>query len=219
MKICGFQTLPDYIDIHIHIYVAKSRSCTFLRNGGVTQGCTKVVPYDCLTISGNDYGSCSWEMTQRNCAPPLSMRRRVVARGWLCRGATLLPRHITLYRITPAVKGVETWLGRIAQNAGALASRRPSSGVSQAGRCLVPAPFRHGTRNRTVYVRRDGASVRSSISPSSGLRFRYPIQNRARLLFAPGRASDALLWTTTTRAARSKKARTVGSTRAEETER
>lgn len=54
-------------------------------------------------------------------------------------------------------KGVETWLGHIAQNAGALASRRPrASGASRAGRCLVvPAPFRCATRhNRAEYVRR-----------------------------------------------------------------
>lgn len=118
-----------------------------------------------LGISDGGHGSLTRGMTQRHCSPPLSTRRRVAARGWMPRSNIA----ITPYHMTPRCAGQGG--GNVARPY--CAERRRSGvattlvGVSQTGRCLVPAPFRYGTRhNRTVYVRRDGANARSSVPPS-----------------------------------------------------
>lgn len=80
------------------------------------------------------------------------------------------PHHTISYRTAPHRTGGQGG-GNVARPYCA-ERRRPGVattlvGVSQAGRCLVPAPSRYGTRhNRTVHVRRDGASARSSVPPS-----------------------------------------------------
>lgn len=152
-------------------------------------------------------------MTQRHCSPPLSTRRRRVAArgGWMPRSNIA----ITPYHIAPRCAGQGG--GNVARPY--CAERRRSGvattlvGVSQAGRCLVPAPFRYGTRHNRTYDATARARDRRShhlafvrtAPPLSDPESRAPtLRDRAR---ESGCAGGVSLRTTTRRTARSQKTR------------
>jgi len=191
VRLCPMRCVITSIPSHVHT--------THWRRGLRRRRC----PFTFSSSKWRYIGRVWRRMTQRHCIPSLSIRWRRRHEGDGCHGERHR-HHNTPYHITPVVKRVETWLNRIAQNVGALASRRPSLGVSQAGRCLVPVPFRFPLRYATAQShsvrirRRERTIVGPTISLSSELRLRRPIRNRTRQLFAIKRGSldapDAAAW-------------------------